>query len=374
MEAASTAVLVVGDEPQICSSIGATLSRCGFDCRVCTDPQQAKQLLDERQFDLLISDIAMSQVSGLDLLVHIKHNAPNCKVIFTTDVSNKEHLAQALVLGAFDYVEKPFRTEELVEVVTRATCEDYEIPQLPLKAAAALQSNWRARQASLESVRALILAIEAKDQYTRRHSEQVTHYAVNLAELMELSPEQIESIRVASLLHDIGKIGVPDSILTNPWTLTDEEFEYIRRHPAIGADILANITMFGEEAKLIRAHHERWDGGGYPDGLTGEEAPLGARIIMIADSMDAMLMHRSYKKSYPVDKMLDELVRCAGTQFDPRLAATAVRWCEMCPEELILPGQPLRVLAATLSPAPDSGADPPVPMSQNPSGLSAKTP
>ncbi len=326
MEAASTAVLVVGDEPQVCSSIGDTLSGCGFDCRVCADPQQAKQLLDEGQFDLLISDIAMSHLSGLDLLVHVKHDAPNCRVIFTTDVSNKEHLAQALVLGAFDYIEKPFRTEELVEVVTRATCEDYEIPQLTLKAAAAVQSNWRARQASLESVRALVLAIEAKDQYTRRHSEQVTHYAVNLAELMELAPEQIESVRVASLLHDIGKIGVPHSVLTSPWTLTDEEFEYIRRHPAIGADILANITMFGGEAKLVRAHHERWDGGGYPDGLTGEEAPLGSRIIMIADSMDAMLMHRSYKKNYSADKMLDELVRCAGTQFDPRLAATAVRW------------------------------------------------
>ena len=326
MEAASTAVLVVADEPQVCSSIGDTLSRCGFDCRICADPQQAKQLLDEAQFDLLISDIAMSHLSGLDLLVHVKHSAPDCRAIFITDVSNKEHLAQALVLGAFDYIEKPFRTEELVEVVTRATCEDYEIPQLTLKAAAAVQSNWRARQASLESVRALVLAIEAKDQYTRRHSEQVTHYAVNLAELMELAPEQIESVRVASLLHDIGKIGVPHSVLTSPWTLTDEEFEYIRRHPAIGADILANITMFGGEAKLVRAHHERWDGGGYPDGLTGEEAPLGSRIIMIADSMDAMLMHRSYKKNYSADKMLDELVRCAGTQFDPRLAATAVRW------------------------------------------------
>ncbi|NQT20039.1 MAG: HD-GYP domain-containing protein, partial [Planctomycetes bacterium] len=168
-------------------------------------------------------------------------------------------------------------------------------------------------------------AVEAKDPYTRRHSEQVAHYAVNLAGALGLPPSAVESIRVASLLHDLGKIGVPDRILTKPEPLTDEEFEHIRRHPAMGSEILSSITMFGEETQLIRYHHERWDGKGYPNGLTGEESPLASRIMQVADCIDAMLMQRAYKKGYPVEKMIGELIRCAGVQFDPKIAAAAVQ-------------------------------------------------
>jgi putative nucleotidyltransferase with HDIG domain len=199
----------------------------------------------------------------------------------------------------------------------------------------------QATQASLDSVKALVRAVEAKDPYTRRHSEQVAHYAVSIATAMGLSGPALESTRIAALLHDIGKIGVPDHILIKPGALTDEEFQYIRRHPALGSDILASITLFGKEAKLVRHHHERWDGKGYPDGLTGEETPLVSRIIQVADCIDAMLMERTYKKGYPVDTMLGELVRCAGTQFDPKIAAAALAWCQSHREGLFLPGKSL---------------------------------
>jgi putative nucleotidyltransferase with HDIG domain len=188
-------------------------------------------------------------------------------------------------------------------------------------------------------VLALVRAVDAKDSYTRRHSEQVAHYAKAIAEAMGLPARLIESIHIAALLHDIGKIGVPDRILTKVGTLTEEEFWHIRRHPALGAEILGTVGLFKAESLLVRHHHERWDGCGYPDGLTGEESPLGARVIMVADCIDAMLMERTYKKGYSVEKMLTELTRCAGTQFDPKIEAAALAWCQSHREALFLPGK-----------------------------------
>jgi HD-GYP domain-containing protein (c-di-GMP phosphodiesterase class II) len=143
----------------------------------------------------------------------------------------------------------------------------------------------------------------------------------------------------------VGKIGVPDSILTKAGPLTEEETQQVRRHPALGADILANVTLFGREASLVRHHHERWDGKGYPDGLAGEETPLCSRIIQVADCMDAMLMERTYKRGYPLSGMLEELARASGSQFDPRLAAAAIAWCRANPGLLILPVQAAESLA-----------------------------
>jgi putative nucleotidyltransferase with HDIG domain len=211
------------------------------------------------------------------------------------------------------------------------------IPLVDDTPSTAAELSPQARQALLDFVRALVRTVEAKDAYTRRHSEQVAHYAVNLARVLVLPETTVESIRVASLLHDIGKIGVPDRVLTKSGRLTDEEFEHIRRHPALGAEILANIPLFRREAQLVRHHHERWDGRGYPDGLAGQESPLASRIIQVADCIDAMLMERTYKKGYPVADMLGELIRCSGTQFDPQVAAAALQWCRSNPDKLILP-------------------------------------
>jgi len=330
-------ILIVDDEPQVCHLIQEELAEHGFSCQIVTEPLQAKDLLDTQQFGLLIADIAMPRVGGLDLLAYVRQCLPACRVILITGVSTREYLAQAILLGAYDYIEKPFKMKELAETVSRAFSDEAGTASLPARAAEAMEYATHAKLASLESIRALARAGEAKDPHTWRHSEQVTHYAVNLARELSLSEAEVECIRVASLLHDVGKIGVPDSILTKPGPLTDQEFEFIRRHPALGADILANITVFGQEAHLVRYHHERWDGKGYPEGLAGEKIPLGSRIIQVADCMDAMLMDRVYKRGYPVERMLAELERCAGTQFDPKVATAAASWARMSPEKLILP-------------------------------------
>jgi putative two-component system response regulator len=344
MQASQGNILIVDDELAVCELIRDELQELGLNCQMATESSQARQLIDNPSgdgpcFDVLIADVQMPNFTGLELLAFTKRRRPGCKVILITGDSKSQFVSQALFLGAFDYVEKPFKAGLLAEVVLKALNQDTKGCLLYDRAATAMEICDQSRKASLDSVTALARAVEAKDPYTRRHSEQVAHYAVNIAVALGLSGPELESVHIAALLHDIGKIGVPDYILTKPGPLTDEEFQYIRRHPALGADILASITMFGKEAQLVRYHHEMWNGKGYPSGLTGEESPFASRIIQVADSMDAMLMDRTYKKGYSAEKMIGELERCAGTQFDPQIAAVAIRWCRSNPDKLILAGK-----------------------------------
>ncbi len=329
-------VLVVDDDPQVCRLIRDSLSVNGFSCQSASRTEQAKQLLSSSNFDVMITDILMPEATGLDLLSYTKNVAPGCKVILITGASNTFYLAEALSLGAYDYFQKPFDINQLSETIGRAVSEKPDNKHLVTRAAHAMQSEPYLRKVSLESVRALVRAVEAKDPYTRRHSEQVTHYAVSLAEHMAVPHDFMETIRIASLVHDVGKIGVPDRILTKSGPLTKEEYMQVRTHPVLGAEILQNISVFSEEAHLVRHHHECWDGTGYPDGLAGDSIPLGARILNVADSIDAMLMRRTYKQPYSLKKVIDELRRCAGTQFDPNIAAAAIEWIDAHPDKIIL--------------------------------------
>ncbi len=328
-------VLVVDDEPQVCALIRDGLAGSGLECKTLSDPVEALERARQGLFRVIITDVSMPTVNGLDILTQARKALPACRVILITGVSNTRSLADALRLGAYDYFQKPFEMEKLVDSVDRALKDDGSSQGLTMRAARAIQQEDLHDMASLETISALVHAVEAKDPYTRRHSEQVTFYAASLAEYIELSPPMVESIRVASLLHDVGKIGVPDSILTKPGALTDKEFAEIQKHPAIGQRIVEKISLLVCETQLVRHHHERWDGRGYPDGLAGEEIPLGARIINVADSMDAMLMLRTYKRPYSVEEMMDELERCAGGQFDPALARAAQQWCRENQQSII---------------------------------------
>ena len=334
-------ILVVDDDPQICKLIGQQLTVSGFDSVCACDPKNAKELIDSERFDVVIIDITMPQISSLDLLAYTKQHNADCKVVLVTGYSNREYLAQALKEGAYDYIEKPFEIKALVNLVGKALLEKIPKFKLPEHAARTMEENFQTRQAAMESAQALVCAVEAKDPFTKQHSDHVTFYATSIAQAM-MFPEQVaERIRIASLLHDIGKIGVPDYVLTKEGPLGEEEFRYIRRHPGLGADILSSISVFAQEAVLVRHHHESWDGKGYPDGLANLAIPLGARIIQISDCIDGMLMERSYKKSYPVEKMLYELGRCKGTQFDPMIAEVAIEWCRRNSDKLFTPARPI---------------------------------
>jgi len=343
---AAARVLIVDDDPLICQLLLDCLSNTGQRCTAVMDPLLARNLLRENPFRVMLADVQLPNGSGLDLLRFAGESVPQCRVILMTGHGRTQYLTEAMRLGAYDYLEKPFQVREVVETVQAAADESSDRMNLMLRAARAIESERNLRRSAIESIRALVRAVEAKDPYTRRHSEQVAHYAVHLARYLKLPNGQVESIRTASLMHDIGKIGVPDSVLTKPGPLTDDEFRLIRQHPVLGAEILQNISVFSDEARLVRHHHESYDGRGYPDGLAAEEIPLGARVINVADSMDAMLMNRTYKMAYSLDATLDELRRCAAKQFDPRIAAGAVQWCREHPDLVITPENENAVLCA----------------------------
>ena len=197
------------------------------------------------------------------------------------------------------------------------------------------QLNSQLRQTYLESTRAMIAAVEAKDPYTKHHSMNVTHYAEAFAAAMGMDTSKIEIIRTAALLHDVGKIGIPDRILTKPGALTPDEFEMIKGHPAMALQILQFVSFLQPELPIILHHHERWDGLGYPAGLAGERIPVAARILQVADCIDAMLSRRAYKEPYSLERVIDELTIGAGTQFDPQIARLAADWLAANPDNLL---------------------------------------
>jgi putative two-component system response regulator len=328
-------VLVVDDDVRLGRAVEEGLRARGHDCLAVDGAIRARELLGEHAFEVLVTDVSMPVATGLELLEDALKANPGCRVILITGIHSPRCLARALEAGAYDFIHKPFEVAELARIVS-AALEGGVAPSLSLRAARALEQKQATGQAGLEAVRALVKAVEAKDPCTSQHSEHVAHYATALAELLSLGRSEIDRIRTAALLHDAGKIGIPDRILTKPGRLDDTEFGRIRRHPAIGAEILENIAMFSQEAALIRYHHERWDGGGYSVGLSGEDIPLGARIIAIADALDAMLMRRSYKEAFTVEKTVAQLEQGSGSQFDPDLAVVAVKWVREHPDQVIL--------------------------------------
>lgn len=188
------------------------------------------------------------------------------------------------------------------------------------------------RQARFSATRALVEAVDARDPHTRIHSLTVSDYAEAIGRRMGLPERELATLKGAALLHDVGKIGVPDAILAKPGALTSDEYEVVKRHPQTALDILRPMSFLAEEAPMILHHHERFDGAGYPRGLKGEDIPLGARIVAVADALDTMLSPRSYKDAFPVNHALEELRSGAGTQFDPAIAEIAARWfSDHCP-------------------------------------------
>lgn len=180
-------------------------------------------------------------------------------------------------------------------------------------------SRHQLRNAYLESTKALVAAVEARDPCTQEHSHTVSAYAEAIGRRLHLEESMLDTLRAASLLHDVGKIGVPDAILTKPGPLTEDEFKTIQRHPVTALEILSSISFLSDERPIILHHHERYDGKGYPNGLSGENIPLGARILAVADALDTMLSPRTYKEPYPVDRVRTELAEQAGKQFDPNI-------------------------------------------------------
>jgi putative nucleotidyltransferase with HDIG domain len=236
--------------------------------------------------------------------------------------------------------------------------------------------NQQLRKSYIESTLALVAAVEAKDPHTKRHSLNVATYAASLARQLGLEAIEIEALETAAILHDIGKIGIPDHILTKPDALTDEELALVRRHTVMAVQILQHVSFLKTELPIILHHHERWDGSGYPEGLAGTSIPLGARILHVADSIEAMLATRSYKTSYPIERVIGELKAGSGTQFDPAVCVAAVEWLEANAKNVLAaiesdsvtdaPGDDALLAAGSARPSTRTRTPPAVPVEQAP--------
>lgn len=268
---------------------------------------------------LILLDVHMPEMDGFEVLKRLRqkqgyHKVP---VIFLTTDDDREVGKRGLNAGAADFVKKPFEAEILLTRVNNAI----SLYRLQNEMARELKIKTdKLSHVYLEIVRAMSMAIDAKDTYTKGHSTRVAEYARRIAERAGYSEQAQEQVYIMGLLHDMGKIGIPDAIINKPGRLTEEEFEVIKTHSQIGAQILQSISEFPELSIGARWHHERYDGTGYPDGLRGTEIPETARIITVADTYDAMTSRRSYRKILPQSAVKAEFVRCSGTQFDPKFA------------------------------------------------------
>jgi len=326
-----TKILIVDDD----AAVRAILLRyLEVEYPYCVDsygPFDALNKIKRERFSLVISDVMMPGMSGTELLQFIKKQDPETAVIMVTGVMDVNTAVDSLRMGAFDFVTKPFDLPSIRHAVKRALerrqllvenrnyQEELErkVHERTKELNGALQEVEESYKNTLE---ALVTSLDAREHETRAHSQRVREYTLTLAREIGLKEEDLVQMGRGALLHDVGKIGVPDSILLKPGKLTVEEWVDMKRHPAIGFEILRSIRFLEPAAEIVLSHQERWDGKGYPNGLGGANIPLGARIFAVADTLDAMTSDRPYRKALSYRAALDEIRLCSGTQFDPRVA------------------------------------------------------
>ncbi|MGN0167605.1 MAG: response regulator [Acetatifactor sp.] len=276
--------------------------------------------------DMILLDLHMPDMSGLEVLekIHTMDRVSEVPVIFLTADSERETEIEIFKAGAMDYIQKPFTAEVVLRRISRIL-ELYHYQkslqqEVDKKTSELRESNRRMANLSNEVMMALASAIDAKDTYTNGHSVRVAEYSRELARRMGKTSQEIDDIYYIGLMHDIGKIGISDTIINKPGRLTEEEYQIVKMHPVIGAEILGNISEIPGISLGAHWHHERYDGKGYPDGLAGEQIPEVARIVGVADAYDTMASKRSYRDILPQEVVRKEIERGRGTQFDPQIA------------------------------------------------------
>jgi putative nucleotidyltransferase with HDIG domain len=319
----SECILIVDDVASIRVAFSRKLAGDGYECLTAESGEKALELLKRQPIALVLLDITMPGISGKEVLREIVTHHPDIAVIMITAIDSAETAIEMLKAGAYDYIIKPVYFNELPLRVQRALdrrklmLENKEY-RLNLEEKVRQQTD-KIRESFLNSLKSLALALEAKDKYTSGHSQRVADIAVKIARKLKMSPEDIERLSFASLVHDIGKIGIKEAVINKNGELTDDEYAYISTHSVIGENILTPVIEDREILKMVRHHHERHDGRGYPDGLSGEQIPLGSRILAVADMFDAMTSDRPYRKSASHEVAINELKKYAATQFDPRV-------------------------------------------------------
>jgi putative two-component system response regulator len=339
---ARSKILVADDDALVRDAIFKILEMFGYEVTAVCNGKEVLQILNDR-FDLIILDINMPEMDGFETMAAINKRRLEIPVLFLTGAGSMEYAIRALNLGAYDFISKPIEDLDLFEITLRRAIEKREYVLRERAYKTDLEKEVRAKTKELAEKNALLeqyshhleistvntiltlqTALEEKDNYTAGHTMRVTHYAVMIGQAMQLSADDMEVLEQASHLHDIGKLVIDVSWLQKPGPLSGREWELVKKHPAIGETILKPLIFLEREGKIIRHHHEREDGQGYPDGLTGSELDLLTKILIVADSYDAMTSMRAYKKNISRAEAMKELRRCAGSQFDPEVVETFI--------------------------------------------------
>ncbi|ACN16502.1 two-component response regulator fusion protein (N:response regulator receiver-C:HD-GAF domain protein) [Desulforapulum autotrophicum HRM2] len=306
-------ILVVDDEEGIRGLFKKVLKKEGYQCQVAENGEQALEIISKEKFELVISDIDMPVMNGIDLSKKILA-ADYSDIIVMTGQVRSYHYDEIINIGVNDFVTKPFSPSELILRVKRVLRER-QLKQV------AKQSHEELKQAYIDSIHRLVMASEFKDEDTGDHIVRIGKYSCLMAEKLGWPEKDIEIIRYASPMHDVGKIGIPDRIMLKPGKLTHEEFETMKTHTTIGAELLSKSKS--EILKMARdialSHHEKYNGKGYPNGLSEEKIPIAGRIVAIVDTFDALTSKRPYKEPYPPEIALDIIQNEKGKHFDPQI-------------------------------------------------------
>ena len=322
-------ILVVDDEEQVRRLLNRTLSGPEYTCTLAADAAEARKYLDEQAFDLVLCDVKMPGESGIDLTKHIAAAYGDTAVIMLTAVDDPKTADAAIEAGTYGYIIKPFNPNELIinvrnalrrrklEIANRMYRQDLE---------KMVEDRTVRLQGALEGIiQAMARTVESRDPYTAGHQHRVALLSVAIAKEMNIPKDQIEGIRMGGMIHDLGKISVPAEVLSKPGKLTDIEFALIKTHPRVGYDIIADIEFPWPIAQMVLQHHEKMNGSGYPQGLSGEDILLEARILCVADVVEAMASHRPYRPALGIDKALQEISQNKGILYDPEVVDNCLR-------------------------------------------------
>ena len=313
-------IIAVDDEKGIIDSLSIFLKRSGYDFTGVTDPLEAIEKVKTEHYDLMLLDFIMTPIHGDQVVEEIrKFNKELYILLLTGHKDLAPPLETIRRLDIQGYCEKSDKFDQLlllVESGIKSITQMNEIKKINEKLS---EANEKLEEAYISTIETLRYTVEAKDTYTKGHSDRVSQYSVLIGKHLGLSDKELHDLELGGLFHDIGKIGIPDGILRKESKLTDDEYSEIKNHPSIGVHILSSATIFKDIIPIVKHHHEKYDGNGYPGKLKGEQIPYLARIAAIADTFDAMTSKRSYRDSLPLETVIDEFKRCKGTQFDPKL-------------------------------------------------------
>lgn len=338
-------IVIINSEEKTSSLMKLILANRGYDVTIALNGRQGVDIFGVNRFDIVYLDMAIRDMDPLYIIREFKKKDLNIIIVVLIPANAIHHIQEAFNLGVYDYLAKPPKPEDIYFTSKRAMIQrrfllnnrrslssleerNISLQKQNIMLAKRIEESTRnltqlyedLRDTYMRTIKALAQAIDARDHYTHSHSENVTRYSQMMALELKVDIQKIEEILDACQLHDLGKIGVHDYILVKPGKLTPDEFEEVKLHALKGAQILEPLTFLEGVIKIVKQHHERYDGGGYPFGLKGEQIDLGARIMSVADTYDAMTSARPYRiKPLSKEEAIEEIRKCSGTQFDPKI-------------------------------------------------------